>query len=201
MSIDVELDAWRADWLAGQPSDTAMLRQNLRRLVDRKRRRMALALAGQFLMAVALLAFSAWFASRRPTLEWILWAAVIWGGTFFAAGFAVRNKAGTWKALSESNAAFLDLSRQRCLRELSAIRLGRWFLAVQSAIVAAWLSLDYALHRLPRGRYFFGFAVTILMAVGYLEWFAYRERHSLRELKRLGQFDVGQFHVDQFDDN
>ena len=87
-------------------------------------------------------------------MEWILWAAVIWAGTFFAAGFAVWNKSGTWKALSQSNAAFLDLSRQRCLRELRALRIGRWFLAVQLAIVAAWLSWDYAIRRLLMGPYF-----------------------------------------------
>jgi uncharacterized membrane protein YoaT (DUF817 family) len=189
MNMDVELAAWRTDWLADQPADSALLRPDLRRLVGCKRRKMALALAGQLLYGVALLVFSAWFAAHRPTLEWILWAAVIWGATFFAAGFGVWNNAGTWKALSESNAAFLDLSRERCLRELRAMRFGRWFLAVQSAIVAGWLSLDYALHRLPRGRYFFGFAVTILMAVAYLEFFAHRERRSLRDLQRLDQFD------------
>ncbi len=135
MNMDLELAAWRTDWQAPRPSDAVMLRLDLRRLVERKRRNMALALFGQLLFGAAMLAFSAWFASTRPTLEWILWAAVIWAGTFFAAGFAVWNKAGTWKALSQSNAAFLDLSRQRCLRELQALRLGRWFLAVQLAIV------------------------------------------------------------------
>jgi drug/metabolite transporter (DMT)-like permease len=189
MNIDVELAAWRTDWLADQPSDTAMLRLNLRRLVDGKRRRMALALFGQLLFGVAMLAFSAWFASRRPTLEWILWAAVIWTGTFCAAGFSIWNTTGTWKAWSESNAAFLDLSRQRCLRELRAIHLGRWFLAVQLIIVASWLSWDFALHRLPMRPYFFGGAVTVVMAAAYLEWFAHRERRTRRDLERLDQLE------------
>jgi drug/metabolite transporter (DMT)-like permease len=188
VNMDMELAVWRTDWQAPRTSDAAMLRLDLRRLVDRKRRNMALALFGQLLFGAAMLAFSAWFASTRPTLEWILWAAVIWAGTFFAAGFAVWNKAGTWKALSQSNAAFLDLSRQRCLRELQALRLGRWFLAVQLAIVGAWLSWDYAMHRLPMGPYFFGGAVTILLAAAYLEWFAARERRNLRDLARLDEF-------------
>src|SRR5580693_886522 len=100
-SIDLELAAWRTDWLAPQPADAAMLRPDLRRLVERKRRAMRVALFGQLLFGVVLLVFSAWFASRRPTLEWILWAAVIWAGTFFAAGFKIRNKAGTWQALQQ----------------------------------------------------------------------------------------------------
>jgi len=188
MSMDVELSAWRTDWLGPQQADTTMLHLDLRRLVDRKRRRMALALFGHLSFGMALLAFTGWFASTRPTLEWILWAAVIWLGTFFAAGFAIWNNAGTWKALQQSNSAFLALSRERCLRELRATRLGRWFLAVQLAIVAAWLSWDFAIHRLPIRPYFFGGAVTILVAAAYLEWFALRERRSLRDLERLDQF-------------
>jgi hypothetical protein len=187
MNMDLELTAWRADWLAEQASDTAMLRQDLSKLVERKRRRMALALSGQLVFGAGMLAFSAWFASRRPTIEWILWAGVIWAGVFFASGFGLWNMAGAWKALQQSNAAFLDLSRQRCGRELRAIRLGRWSLAVQSAIVTAWLSWDFAVHRLPMGAYFFGGAVTILLAAAYLEWFAFRERRILRDLERLDQ--------------
>ena len=189
MSMDLELADWRTDWLAHETSDAAMLRLDLRRLVERKRREMALALCGQLLLGAVLLAFSAWFAFTRPAMEWILWAAVMWAATFFAAGFAIRNTAGTWKALQESNAAFLDLSRRRCLRELRAIRLGRWFLAVLLIIVASWLSWDCATHRLPVGPYLFAMAVTILLAAVYLAWFACRERRGLRDLRRLDQFE------------
>jgi dolichol kinase len=188
MSMDLELEVWRTDWLAVQASDTAMLRQDLRRVVERKRRKMALALFGQILYGAVMLTFSAWFASRRPTLEWILWAAVIWLATFFATGFALWNNAGTWRALQQSNAAFLDLSRKRCLRELRASRLGRWFLAVQLAIVASWLSWDFAIHRLPMGPYFFGGGMTIVLAAAWLEWFKLRERRTAGELARLDEF-------------
>ncbi len=166
-----------------------MLRLDLHLLAERKRRRMLLALLGQLLYAAAMLVFSAWFASRRPTLEWILWAAVIWAGTFFATAFTIWNKAGTWQALHQSNAAFLELSRRRCQREWSAIRLGRWFLAVQLAIVMGWLSWDCAIHRLPVRPYLFGIAVTIVLAAAYLTWFASRERRILQDLKYLDQFE------------
>jgi hypothetical protein len=188
MNMDLELEVWRTDWLAEEVSDTAMLRPELQRLVDRKRRRMALVLLVEFLFAAGMLAFSAWFASLQPTLEWLLWAAVIWAGVFFASGFRIWNKAGTWTALQQSNAAFLELSRLRYQRELQAIHAGRWFLAVQLAIVAPWLSWDFAIHRLPLVPYLFGIAVTILMAAVYLSWFAASERrviHNLRDLKCL----------------
>jgi len=189
LNIDLELTDWRTDWLANEVSDAAMLRPDLHRLVDLKRRRMALALFGELLFGAVMLTFSAWFASRRPTLEWLLWAAVIWVGTFFAAGFKVWNKAGTWQALQQSNAAFLDLSRRRCLRELQAIHLGRWFLAVQSAIVASWLSWDFAIHRLPLLPYLFGIAVTILLASVSLVWFTARERRVRGDLQWLDRSD------------
>lgn len=187
MNMDLELANWRTDWMAREASDAAMLRPDLHRLVDRKRRRMRLALIAQFVYGAAVLAFSAWFASRRPTLEWILWAAVLWAATFLAAGFAIWNKAGTWQALQESNTAFLELSHRRCLRELRAIHIGRWFLAAQLAIVAPWLSLDFAIHRLPVGPYLFGIAVTIVLAAAYLTWFAASERRILRDLDYLNQ--------------
>jgi hypothetical protein len=196
MNADLELRAWQTDWLAANASDSAMLRIDLRRLVDRKRRRMALALSANLLVGVALLAFSAWFASTRPTLEWILWAAVIWVTTFFAAGFAIWNMAGTWNGWSQSNAGFLDLSRRRCFRELRAVHFGRWFLAFQLAILMPWFSWDFAVHRLPMGRYFFGIGLTVLIAAVYLEWFAFRDRRIRRDLARLDEFDGDEFDSD-----
>jgi len=187
MNMDLELAGWRTDWLANESPDAPLLRSDLRRLVDRKRRRMRLALFGQCVYGAAVLAFSAWFASRRPTLEWILWAAVLWAATSAAAGFTIWNKAGTWRAMQESNAAFLELSRRRCLRELRAIHIGRWSLAAQLAIVAPWLSWDFAIHRLPLGPYLFGIAVTILLAAVWLISFAARERRILRNLEYLNQ--------------
>jgi hypothetical protein len=188
MNSDLELTDWRTDWLANEVSDAALLRIDLRHLVDRKRRRMALVFAGQLLYGAAMLVFSAWFAARRPTLEWILWAAVLWVATFVAVGFTVWNQAGTWNALQQSNTAFLDLSRRRCLRELRAIHMGRWSLAAQSAIVAAWLSLDFAIHRLPVVPYLFGISVTILIVSICLVWFTARQSRIVRELRSLDDF-------------
>jgi hypothetical protein len=37
--------------------------------------------------------------------------------------------------------------------------------------------------------YFFGGAVTVVMAAAYLEWFAHRERRTRRDLERLDQLE------------
>src|SRR5262249_44476823 len=116
---------------------------------------------------------------------WILWAAVIWIATFFAVGFSIWNKAGTWSALQQSNAAFLDLSRRRCERELQAIHAGRWALAVQLGIVTIWFSIDALMHRLSVWAYLFGMAVTILLGAITLTLFTARERRIARDLENL----------------
>lgn len=181
MNIDLELAEWRSEWLA----EEAVPRIDLGDLVRRKTRRMRVELAAQLLWAVLLLGFSAWFASRRLAFEWVLWAAVIWTATFFAAGFAIWNTAGTWRALQESNAAFLDLSRRRCAHELRGIHIGRWALAIQLSIVAVWLSIDALMHRLAVSSYLFGIAVTILLGSVWLVAFARRERRIIRDFEWL----------------
>ena len=189
MNADLELVAWRSDWLAEPASGATVPPADLRHLVERKGRRIALEFFAQLLLGVSMLAFSAWFAARHPSAEWILWAAVIWAGTFVSAGFAIWNHSGIWRALSHSNAAFLDLSRERCLRDLRAVRYGHWFLAVQLAIIVSWFSLDFALHRMPLRAYFFGCGLAIVIAIGYLQWFSHRERRTRGDLAQLEEFD------------
>lgn len=181
MTPDTELAAWRADWLA----DVPVAPLDLRAIVRRKTRRMRMAFAGQLLFGVSTLAFSAWFASGRPTFEWLLWAAVIWIITFFATGYAIWNKAGTWRALRQSNAAFLELSLRRCARERQAIHAGRWSLAVQLAIVMIWFSVDLVMHRLPVWAYLFGVTVDVLVGAISLMVFSARERRVVRDLENL----------------
>lgn len=181
MTMDTELAAWRAEWLADEPVPQA----DLRSLVRRKTRHMRLAFAGQLLCGAAMLVFTAWFVSRRPTFEWILWAAVLWIAIFCGTGFTIWNKAGTWKALQQSNAAFLELSLRRCRRELRAIQAGRWSLAVQLSIVMIWFSADILMHRLPVPAYLFGVTVNILVGAISIAWFSARERRVVRDLESL----------------
>ena len=188
MNMDLELTAWRAQWLADEPA-AALRHQDLRGLVRRKSRTMRLAFAGHLLCGVALMAFSAWFASRHRTFEWMLWAAVIWLAAFIMTGFAIWNAAGTWTALQESNAAFLELARRRSMREWRAIHFGRWALALQLAIVIAWLSIDVLRHRMPVNSYLFGVALTVLMAAVYLTVFTARERRIQRDLAYLSALE------------
>ncbi len=188
MSLDSELAGWQAGWFTREEDEAAVPRFDLRRAVERKRQRMMLALCGQLALGAAMLAFSAWFVSVHPALEWTLWAVVIWVTTLFAVGFAIWNTAGTWKAIQQSSAAFVDLSRRRCAAELRATRVGRWFLAVQLAIVAVWLSGDFARHSLALRHYLLGMGATVALAALYMAWFAARERRTVGDIKQLDEF-------------
>ncbi len=185
MNMDLELTEWCAQWLAEEPAAAPLLHRDLRRLVERKTRNMRLAFAGQLLWGVFLMAFSAWFASLHRTFEWMLWAAVVWLATFIMAGFAIWNAAGTWTALQESNAAFLELARRRSMREWRAIHFGRWALAVQLAIVMVWFSIDVLTRRMPGNSYLFGVALMVLIAAVFLTVFTARERRIRRDLAYL----------------
>ena len=57
MNMDLELAAWRTDWQARQPLDAAMLRLDLRRLIERERRKMGFGLFDRFLVGAIMLLF------------------------------------------------------------------------------------------------------------------------------------------------
>jgi len=61
-------------------------------------------------------------------------------------------------------------------------RAGRWFPAVQFAIVATWLSWDFTIHRFALGCHLLPLAVTVALAATYLVWFRARERRVLDEV-------------------
>lgn len=186
MNMDLELTEWRAQWRAEEAA-AALPQRDLRALVERKSRNMRLAFAGHMTVGIALMAFSAWVAARHPTFEWMLWAAVIWVSTFVMAGFMIWNAAGTWSALQESNATFLDLARRRTMREWRAVHFGRWALAVQLAIVMAWFSIDILRHRMPVNSFLLGVALVVLMAAAWLLIFTARERRIQRDLAYLNE--------------
>jgi hypothetical protein len=185
MNLDQELAEWRQDWLA---QEQPLGDFEIRRIVDRQRRRMTIRLAWRMLSALALLVFSAWWVWNRWTLEWIVWAAVIWISTFATAAFAIWNSAGNWTSLDRSTAAFVELARRRCLAALREIRFGRWLLAVSMAIVVPWLTWDFAIRYPSLARLLLGDGIACALAVGYLVGFAIFQRRKLKELEELDRF-------------
>ncbi|HUI77023.1 MAG TPA: hypothetical protein VLY24_03880 [Bryobacteraceae bacterium] len=185
MNLDQELAEWRQDWLAQEPSAGHF---EIRRIVDRQRRRMALSLAWRLLWTLILLAFSVWWVWQRWTLEWIVWAAVIWMSTLVTTAFVIWNSAGTWTSLDQSTAGFVELARRRCLAVLREIRYGRWMVAVSMAIVVPWLTWDFAIRFPSLKALLLGDGLAVGFAGIYLIGFAVWRRRKLKELEELDRF-------------
>jgi drug/metabolite transporter (DMT)-like permease len=185
MNPDQELASWREDWLAQEAPPQHF---EIRRIVERGRRRMAVRLAGHLLFALALLGFSAWWVWHFWSAEWIVWAAVIWISTFVTSTFAIWNSAGNWKSLDQSTAGFIDLARRRCLAVLREIRFGRWMVAVSFAIVVPWLTWDFAFRQPSLWALVLGDGIACVVSAAYLIWFAVLRRRKLEELEELDRF-------------
>jgi hypothetical protein len=185
MNPEQELADWRQDWLA---QDEAPVHFEIRRIVDRERRRMALRMAARLLCALALLAFSALWAWHWRSAEWIAWAAVLWISTFATSGFAIWSSAGNWTALDQSTAGFVDLARRRCVAVLREIRFGQWMVAVSMAIVVPWLTWDFAIRYPDAKALVLGDGIACVVSAVYLIWFAAWRRRKLRELEELNRF-------------
>jgi hypothetical protein len=192
MNVDHEFGAWRTAWLAQEKSLDPAKRLDLRKMVERQSRWMAVQLALQLLFGLALLAFATFIAVRRPSIEWIVWAAVIWILTFGTAGFVVWNSLGLWRSVDQSIASFVALSRQRCLAALRAVRFGCWLVAVELIIVGLWLLWNYAARHDTPGftpaNHIMAAVLAGGLAIGCLAWFSWQRRRKLDELERLEAF-------------
>jgi hypothetical protein len=185
MNPDQELAGWRQDWLA---QETPPRHFEISRIVERERRRMVASLGARLFSALAMLGFSALWVSRYWSVEWIVWAAVIWISTFVSSAFAIWNSAGSWNSLDQSTEGFVDLARRRCLAVLREIRFGRWMVGVSLAMVVPWLTWDFAI-RYPSVRgLVLGDGTACAVSAAYLIWFALLRRRKLRQLEELDRF-------------
>jgi len=116
---DDELDGWRREWQA-QPAVTMdLIRRVERETVTMRWDRL-------LLLAPAAVAFGTTvIAALNPRIDAIVFAAGMW--IFMASSwwFLVRNRKGIWGPSSETTAAYLELSIERCRRKLKDFRFGR----------------------------------------------------------------------------
>ncbi|MBI2679986.1 MAG: hypothetical protein HYX25_03140 [Candidatus Solibacter usitatus] len=191
--VDQELKDWQAAWQAPAESTRPTPPFDIRRHAARATRRLYLRYASGCLFGLVFLVFSASYALQHPTLHWLLWAAVVWIATLVAVGYSIWNGRGLWSAAGESNSAYLELSRKRCLAELRMIRFGYALLWTELAVVTPWLLWNFFAKRgLPGfdpAAHFTGFASLLALTVGYLIWFAVYRRRKLRELTLLADFE------------
>lgn len=128
---DDELEGWRREWQA-QPAVTMELIRRVERETVTMRWDRFLLLAPA---AVAL--GTTVIAALNPRIDAIVFAAGMW--IFMAASwrFLVQNRKGIWGPSSETTAAYLELSIERCRRKLKDFRFGRVLSPFITAFVLA----------------------------------------------------------------
>lgn len=185
---DVEIDAWRAEWIAQSPV-TQMNPADLRRKAVRQQRSLRIRQVLELLTAVVFLVFSVVVVRGTRQVEFYLWAAVVWAGTITATAFSLRTWHILWKADLKSVAEFTLEYRRRCLARLRAARFGQWFLGIQVIISSTWLSLDYFRQRMTGGKFAGSVLVLAALTAGFALWFSHQRRIAKKELAEVGRAD------------
>jgi hypothetical protein len=133
------------DGLAAVWRDTEVDRAGeIRALVRRQSRRMRYLLALEVVVTIVVLGLVASIAIRRPgpvTFWWalasVLHTAVVWA-------FAWWNRRGVWRPMAETTSAYLRLALDRTLRQRRAAWFAIGLVAIEGAVMFAWVELEPA---------------------------------------------------------
>jgi hypothetical protein len=131
---DDELEVWRRAWHS-QPAVPIDLIRKVERQTIAMRRDWILQIApGLIGVGIAIAAVI------MQTVTWILLAVGTWFFIFIGWRFMLENQRGVWAPASETTAAYVELSIERCRRALHNIRFGNVMLWLLTAFV---LIADY----------------------------------------------------------
>jgi hypothetical protein len=131
---DDELEMWQRQWLAQPPVSIDLIRK-----VERQTVYMRLDWMAQ--IAPALVGLGTVVAAiMMRSWTWILLACGIWVFIIIGWRFMIQNTKGVWAPVSETTAAYLDLSVERCRRKLVNFRFGMAFAMLLTIFV---MVVDY----------------------------------------------------------
>ena len=192
MIRDLELEAWRAEWLLEAPRDSAAARLDLSLKVKRQRTRMMVTLAAEIVLSVAFLAGSAALALDRPSAPVLVLVAGIWVFVAAALTFSLWNRRGAWRPGGESVQDFVELVRERYRRDLRTARFGMALLLVQIVFILGWTQwyrgTDVFPFPSPPGAWVLPFRVLpVVIPVGAYLWLRWWRHRATRELAALEQ--------------
>jgi hypothetical protein len=181
---DDELEVWRRAWHS-QPA----IPIELIRMVERKTVEMRMDWHSQ--IAPALIGVGTIVAAViQQTVPWILLAIGTWLFIILGWVFIITLRRGVWAPAAETTTAYVDLSIERCRRELKHIRYGSVMAVLLTIFV---LVSDYQILRhagsLNSARDFVVFAIaTVIVAIatsGILVYQAKKRRKTEMELRYL----------------
>lgn len=187
MGVQAEFDTWRRQW-QGVPSEAEAGRRavELRRRVERQSRWYVAGLIVPVLVTVLIGGGVVLHAERtgKPgdvavALETWLFIVMAWAASIWIAR-------GTWRPLSETTAAFVDLSMRRCRANLRAIPLAVGLYLAQ-LVVLVLLKYRYG----SAGAVVPSLPPVVLGGGGFLallvggRWYALKQHAKLRQLDEL----------------
>jgi hypothetical protein len=135
-----------------------------------------------------MICYAAVAVHRDFSAEVVAWAIVVWITTAGVTVFSIWNWRGLWSVSGRSVVEYADLYEKRSLARLRAIRFGYWFLLLQLAISAPWLTWDFVRHEVTAVRHGLSMASLGLLTVVYVAWFTVSRRRALLEVKRVQEF-------------
>jgi hypothetical protein len=126
---DNELDIWRRQWHSQPAVPIDLIRKVERQTVYMKLQRLALIAPLSIGVGTVVLAV------MMPTIPWILLAVGTWVFILIGLWFEMQNSKGIWVPAAETTAAYVDLSIERCRRQMSAFRYFFVFAPLLTAFV------------------------------------------------------------------
>lgn len=175
---DQELERWTADWRhsAAPPADLA-------RMARRERRLLAVWIATDWAVGIALLGFAAWIwlAIGTPVMRFAAAGIVLL--TIAALAFTTLNWRGSFAGERASASDFLVLAERRSRARLRYVRFGWWVLAADLVVIAGAMLLEFrdeGTARLPAMLTMAGLASAAAAAI--LFWWGRRERRRAERL-------------------
>jgi hypothetical protein len=196
MNTDAELARWSRRWQAqSEARNNAPLAEDLKRRVARQSRLMKIGLIVPILVTLGIgggfTALALTLATEANVLlitEIWLFIVVTWIGSLWIAR-------GTWRPLTETTAAFVDISIRRCQSNISAATFGVWLYVAQLSFMLLWkffsTSIDLTALLTAWPVILIGW-VGLPAFLAWRFWFVRRQRAALdRFLELQRQLDTG----------
>jgi hypothetical protein len=135
MNANVDIDGWRQLWQASADGPGAA---DLRDRVARETRRQKIAMIGPVLVTIVIGGWTLLRAIASPGFDNVLLAVETW--LFIAVAWlgGLWIDRGTWRPLSDSTSAFIDISIRRCEAALRGLKFLTVMYVVQLAFVLFW---------------------------------------------------------------
>jgi len=126
---DDEMEVWRRQWQSQPAIPIDLIRRVERQTVYMRLNRISQIVPGLVGVGTIIAAIV------EQTLTWVLLAVGTWLFIVIAWRFTVENMRGVWAPASETTTAYLELSIERCRRQLTSIRFSRALAVLLTAFV------------------------------------------------------------------